>query len=88
MDTHELKSWPKFFNQIIAGLRMHELRRNDRNFQIGDRIKLCEFDPDSQAYTGRTFAVEITSITSTKESCAVSKDALHPEFCIMSVKAL
>lgn len=88
MNTHELKSWPKFFGQLSTGLRTHELRRNDRNYQIGDYIDLREYDPKTQKYTGRNCIVEITSMTSVDEPCAVSDEALHQEFCIFSVRLI
>jgi len=85
MTIHSLKSWPKFFDPISAGLRMHELRRNDRDFRVGDRIELREFDPEMNLYTGRKCLVMITSITSAGEPCAVSEIALDKDFCILSV---
>ena len=84
--THHLKSWPQFFKPIREGKRTHELRRNDRNFVVGDLLILHEFDPTTQLYTGDSCEVEVTSITSFAEPCAVSDVAMNPEFCIMSVR--
>lgn len=84
--THELKSWPRFFSSIMEGIRTHELRRNDRGFKVGDQILLREFDAKSALYTGRTCMVEVTSITSSEEPCAVSEEALHRSFCILSIR--
>lgn len=86
MTTHALKSWPKFFVPIAAGTRTHELRRNDRNFCVGDTLELREFDPTVNEYSGRTCRVTITSLTSADEPCAVSAEALHQDFCILSVR--
>lgn len=83
---HELKSWPQFFRAIKDGSRTHELRRNDRDFNIGDVLILQEFDPDLQHYTGDVLNVEVTSITSFAQPCAVSGAALDPSFCILSVR--
>src|SRR5690242_19434237 len=84
--THHLKSWPQFFQPIQAGHRTHELRRNDRNFEVGDVLVLHEFDPETQQYTGAQCEVDVTSITSLRQPCAVSEDALDPDFCILSVR--
>ncbi|WP_418131302.1 DUF3850 domain-containing protein [Variovorax sp. 278MFTsu5.1] len=86
MKTHILKSWPKFFEPIAAGIRTHELRRCDRDFHVGDRIELREFDPVTNEYTGRVCFVLVMSITSAEEPCAVSEEALNPHFCILSVR--
>jgi hypothetical protein len=86
MTTHTVKSWPRFFDPILLGTRTHELRRNDRAYAVGDLVELREYDPETKIYSGRVCIVEITSITSQDEPCAVSAEALHGDFCILSVK--
>jgi Domain of unknown function (DUF3850) len=86
MTIHVVKSWPQFFSQLSAGARMHELRRNDRNYIEGDVLELREYDPNTREYTGRVCVVQITSITSAQQPCAVSTEGLHPDFCILSVR--
>lgn len=51
MKTHELKVHPQFWRPLIAGDKPFEIRRNDRNFAVGDKVRLREFDP-SFGYTG------------------------------------
>ena len=83
---HELKCWPKFFDAIARGEKRHDLRRStDRDFRAGDRLLLREFDSDREIYTGRTQRVSVTYITSADLPCALSEQALHPEFCILSI---
>lgn len=50
--THELKVDPIHYAAVVDGLKLAELRLNDRNYQAGDELVLREFDRDSQAYTG------------------------------------
>lgn len=84
--THELKCWPELFGAIARGEKRHDLRRaTDRDFRVGDRLLLREFDPDLEAYTGRLQRVAVTYITSTDMPCALSEQALHPNFCILSI---
>lgn len=83
---HELKSWPEFFVNIVAGRRTHELRFNDRDYRIGDRMLLREYHPVACCYSGATIEVEITSITSQEVPCAVSGQGLRPNFCILSIR--
>jgi hypothetical protein len=85
---HRLKSWPQFFERILSGEKTHELRRGDRDFLVGDILRLQEFDPCKNQYTGRECSVLITYITSTERPCALSQDALHPDYCILSIKQL
>lgn len=88
MNVHKVKSWPKFFQPLSEGVRTHELRRNDRRYEVGDVLEMHEFFSDTQTYSGRILSMRITSITSASEPCAVSEEALHNEFCILSVKLM
>jgi hypothetical protein len=60
MKTHELKSWPEFFAPVLANEKRFELRLNDRNFMVGDILKLKEFDARAGKYTGRECERKIT----------------------------
>jgi Domain of unknown function (DUF3850) len=83
---HRLKCWPEFFEPIKARNKTHDLRRSDdREFRVGDRVLLEEYDPEKRLYTGRKLVVRVTYITSSDLPCALSKDALHPDFCILSI---
>lgn len=61
--THELKCWPEPFSAILSGLKTHEVRVNDRDYQLGDWLRLREWDPETGKYTGRTTEVEVSHIT-------------------------
>jgi hypothetical protein len=84
--NHLVKSWPEFFEPICQGIRTHDLRRNDREYNIGDILILREFESTSERYTGRECEVEITSMTSFAQPCAVSGEALNADFCILSIR--
>lgn len=61
--THELKSWPEIFRDVVAGDKHFEVRRDDRGFAVGDVIVLREWSPRSKTYTGREAVREITYIS-------------------------
>lgn len=85
--THRLKCWPEFFEPIRLGRKTHDLRRSDdRDFSVGDNLRLMEYDPETRSFTGRELTAEITYITSADMPCALSQDALHPNFCILSIR--
>lgn len=52
--THELQLWPACFAAVNDGSKPFDVRENDRNFQVGDRLLLREFDPDTEQLTGHT----------------------------------
>jgi hypothetical protein len=39
------------------------VRKNDRNFSVGDWLVLREYDPKTKKYTGNTAVREISHIT-------------------------
>jgi len=62
MTIHKLKTWPEYFEAIITGRKNFDVRKNDRNFQVGDRLDLLEWNPETGEYTGRFCNREITYI--------------------------
>ena len=44
---HELKLHPRYFNRVADGTKPFEIRKNDRDYQVGDRLILREYDPDA-----------------------------------------
>lgn len=60
---HELKTWTDVFDEIVKGIKVHEFRKNDRDFQVGNILLLREFVPAGERYTGRNVLVKITSIS-------------------------
>lgn len=50
--NHELKTWPGPFADVRSYRKNFEVRKDDRNFQIGDCLILEEWDPDTEKYTG------------------------------------
>lgn len=62
MKTHELKIRPVFFRAVSAGKKKSEFRINDRDYMVGDILKLRECYPDEH-YTGQFVFVRITYIT-------------------------
>ena len=58
-DTHKLKTWPIPFWEVIAGSKTFEVRRNDRDFKVGDLLLLQEYEPALKKYTGEEVLVQI-----------------------------
>ena len=51
---HRLKTWPEYFQAILAGHKTFEVRKNDRDFRVGDLLILAEYEPNEEpGYTSR-----------------------------------
>lgn len=57
--THELKTWPGYFQKIVEGRKNFEARLNDRVFREGDTVVLREWNPDTKTYTGRSLTKRV-----------------------------
>jgi hypothetical protein len=62
MTTHELKSWPEFFEAIQSDEKTFEVRFNDRNYTKGDVLHLREWEPANETYTGRNLKLLVTYV--------------------------
>lgn len=63
MTVHILKTWPEPFAEVAKGLKKHEIRKNDRDFQARDVVVLREWIPSSRTYTGRQIELTIGHVT-------------------------
>lgn len=75
--SHELKILPRYFRDVKRGLKRFELRKNDRDYEVGDYVKLCEYDGES--FTGEFLWVRITYILSQEDA---KEFGLKPGYCI------
>lgn len=59
--VHELKILPEYFAAIVSGEKRFEIRKNDRNYQKGDILRLMKYEDGN--FTGDVHVSEITYIT-------------------------
>ncbi|TWU79319.1 DUF3850 domain-containing protein [Lactobacillus johnsonii] len=62
---HTLKSrfLPGYLRAQATGARTFEIRKNDRNFKIGDELWLREYNSETKAYTDNGLIVDILHIS-------------------------
>lgn len=62
MADHELKLWSEFFEDIFYRRKTFDVRKNDRNFEVGDHIFFRQWDKDRGEYLGGACARRVTYI--------------------------
>ena len=77
---HDLKSWPKEFVSLVGRVKRHEVRRCDRDYQVGDWLMLREWNPETKKYSGNKLFREITHIT------PAGAFGLPEDVCVLSVR--
>lgn len=77
--VHELKIWPPYYEAVAVGEKTFEVRKNDRDFQPGDRLHLREWDPNNKTYTGREIARSITYVMRGPAF------GIEPDHCVMAI---
>ncbi len=58
MKTHILKTWPEAFAAVMDGRKKFDFRKDDRGFEVGDVLKLREWEQptpttDVEAFGGQ-----------------------------------
>jgi|GEM_PF-2204631 len=77
---HELKTHPPYFAEVVKGNKTFELRKNDRDFRVGDKLRLCEYEPTEQRYTGNVVEVDVSCL-------AQGVFGLPADVCVMSIQS-
>lgn len=65
---HYLKTVNPFFMDVYHGVKTFEVRKNDRNYQVGDVLHLQEFIPP-ETYTGREIDAEVVYLLDNPSYC-------------------
>lgn len=79
--VHHLKCWPVHFEELWSYRKTFELRLNDRDYHVGDKLHLQEWDKGTGKYSGREMWFTVTHLL--KIIRRVNCD--NEEFVIMSL---
>ena len=72
-EVKELKIRQEYFESVLSRDKRFEIRKNDRNFQVGDILVLREYEGK---YTGRAAVVEVLYVLNDFEGLASGYAAL------------
>ncbi len=88
MTRHELKIWPEYFDDVSSGVKRYEVRRNDRDFKVGDELHLREYNPSSDAYTGRTCLAKVIHLTNGGDDSSPAANLMFETSCILGIEVI
>lgn len=77
--THDLKTWPEYFEKVLNGEKKFEVRANDRDFKEGDELRLKEWNPISKVYSGRELFKKVGFVLKG------GKFGIKSGYCVMSI---
>lgn len=77
---HELKIWSEYYGQILICNKNFEVRKNDRDFKVGDILILKEWLPNLQEYTGDYTRRTVTYILHGGQF------GIEEGYCVMSIQ--
>ena len=91
MKLHELKILHEYLVDITVGIKTFELRKNDRDYQVGDLIRFIDIGEDDtetdkcvcEPYIDENTLYRITYVLKDVEKYGLDKD-----YCILAIKKL
>ncbi|WP_065755239.1 DUF3850 domain-containing protein [Bradyrhizobium paxllaeri] len=83
--VHHVKCWRVFFDDMQTGRKSFDVRRDDRDYQIGDIMNFKEWAPAETRYTGRETRKLITYIVHAGEGSFAPLAGLKPGFCVLGL---
>jgi hypothetical protein len=79
---HRVKSHPDSFAEVWEGVKGHEIRINDRRYKIADSVRLNEYDPETNTYSGRSIDVIIVNLRYAEGEGHPVSTGLKPGFVV------
>ena len=70
--VHAVKIYPEYYEAVKSGKKPFEVRKNDRDYKVGDILALNEFEPDGAGtgeYSGRAIIARISYVLANSELC-------------------
>lgn len=91
--VHDLKVWPPYFDALADGSKPFEVRRDDRQFRVGDVLRLREWDLhpgtaqeiEAKGYTGREVTLRVTYVLA---GLAAHQFGVAQGYCVLGLAAL
>ena len=88
MRYHRLKTLPPYFERVQSGQKTFEIRKNDRDFQVGDILELEYYNPNEPICVGYNYNALSMIKAEVKYILNGGKFGLDADYCIMAIEIL
>jgi hypothetical protein len=75
-----LKTWPVYFHALWSSEKTFEVRKDDRDYKVGDRLILQEYDPRAECYLDREIHADVTY------KMPGGRWGIAEEYCVMALR--
>lgn len=79
MKTIEKKIWPEFFADVVNGDKTFEVRKDEDNIRVGDKLLLREWV--AKVYTGKEVLCDVTYVLRNARQFGVIDG-----YCVIGIK--
>ena len=86
MRYHRLKTLPPYFERVQSGQKTFEIRKNDRDFQVGDILELEYYNPLESSLVGYNCHFVPIIKVEVKYILNGGKFGLDADYCIMAIE--
>jgi hypothetical protein len=87
MTTHHIKIWQRWFDAVASGDKTFEIRRDDRDYKVGDTLVLEEYRQALGEYTGRKLTRIVSYVYRRRDGANEPfADAIAPDYCVLGIK--
>lgn len=81
MTTHDLKLHKRWFYDVANGIKTFEIRKDDRDYKVGDSLILREWD-ENIGYSSFAVLADVTYIIRREDFSA----GINEGYCVMGIK--
>lgn len=78
--THTLKIKLEYYQAIVSGRKTFEVRKDDRNFEVGDYINFVVMDGFYWEYTNETYRITY------KLTAGEFPEGIQRGYCVLSIE--
>ena len=84
MTEHILKLNEKYFEAVANGIKKFEIRKADRDFKVGDSLRLRKIESEHNQFTCNEIIVKFLYILYHNDF----PDGIPEGYCVMSIKVI